>query len=62
MYFTKLQIIFFVGMIALYIWDLKRKSTPEGRAEETMREWNKMILDTNAELKAEREAKEKIAS
>lgn len=49
-------------MVALYIWELKRKSTPEGRAEDTMREWNKMILDTNAELKAEREAKEKIAS
>lgn len=60
MYFTKFQIIFFIGLVVLYIWDLKRKNTPEGRAEENVREYNKMLLDTYAELKSEKENK-KIA-
>ena len=61
MYFTKLQIIFFIGLVVLYIWDLKRKNTLEGRAEENVREYNKMLLYTYAELKSEKENK-KIAT
>ncbi len=60
MYFTKFQIIFFIGLVVLYIWDLKRKNTPEGRAEENVREYNKMLLDTYAELKSEKENKYKL--